>query len=44
MHFVIVGALGLAGWAAVDAFGWLHGLGVVAGLYVLLPYQPPRRD
>lgn len=26
-------------WAAVDAFGWLHGLGIVGAVWLLAPYR-----
>lgn len=25
-------------WASIDAFGWLHGLGAAAAVYLLAPY------
>lgn len=30
--------LGVLGWAAIDAFGLLHGAGVVAAVWLLMPY------
>lgn len=26
-------------WAAVDAFGWLHGLGIFAAVWLMTPYR-----
>jgi len=42
MHFVIPALVGLVGWAATDAFGLLHGLGVTAAVYLLMPYDTAR--
>lgn len=35
-----LGAIVVATSAAVNAFGWWHGLGIGAALYVLMPYHP----
>lgn len=29
----------IVGWAAVDAFGWLHGLGIAAAVILLAPHS-----
>lgn len=40
VHVVVMFTmLGLVGWASVDAFGWLHGLGVSGAVYLLMPYS-----
>lgn len=33
----LVASLVLVGWAAVDAFGWLYGLGTLAAVYLAMP-------
>jgi len=34
----VLAAVGVLGFAAVDAFGLLRGLGVVAAVWLLMPY------
>lgn len=42
MALFMLSLMGIVGWAAVDAFGWLHGLGIVAAVYLLAPYDTAR--
>lgn len=44
VHAVVMFAmLGVVGWAAVDAFGWLHGPGVSGAVYLLMPHSTRYR-